>query len=1120
MEKIIKFIQQTWFLSLLGIIAISFIIYFFGDLLKIASFHPFLDLQNRYIAIGILISTWVFYQLWSWFQTRRKNKQMLESLVESTKISPAEQASEEEIQILSENLQNALQRLKKTQAKDGSKQDIYQLPWYMVIGPPGAGKTTLLSNSKLHFPLSEKHGKNAFRGVGGTRNCDWWFTDEAILLDTAGRYTTQDSDKHIDQTAWKGFLQLLRKNRQHQPINGIIIAVSLSDVLQFSADDLEKHAVTIRQRIQELQTHLEIAFPVYMVFTKCDLLSGFAEFFDGLDTKGRDQVWGVTFPYKDNTKTNLITTFSSEFTLLEEQIYRKLIDKLDNERSLQRRQALYLFPQQFSALKTSLITFLEHIYQASRFHETVMLRGVYFTSATQEGTPIDRIMSSLISNYGVSPQQQSRFLDKGKSFFINHVLKQVIFPESGLAGNNLKLKQKMQWLRRLMILTVLCFSIAISSLLLISYFNNKVYLTEYQNKINLIEKKINKIPKETNDLEPYLVILGELRQLSYSYADIPIDTPLMSHFGFGLSQAESLGKQVNSKYEDLLIKTLRPYAKSMLEKNIQQNIVDNPENIFGALKSYLFLGGESPKEKSIAVQGIDWNNDKTTTDIYDQEVNRHFNNLLKKPDQYIKIDTKLVNDARIALQKIDISKLVYQSHRNKLLKTANHYNFDVLKTDDLDQINHSFIRKSKAPWSNGIPGLFTKKGYQNIFLPAQISAAKGLSEDAWVLGDNLSLADTSNAERRLFDHYQQEYIYLWSAFLADISAETITTREQAKAIFLALTTNGGNLLFRLIQEVKNETQFTVEQKEGETESLPKVEIPKAIEQAFSKFTDWDEVSEFQPVSQLFDEIHQAFSQDNTFEKVQNNALKNALDKLDGEADKFPKLLRDIIKSLIMPSESLVVSTLKKKAELQFKLALEKNVSNFCKKKIVNYYPVKKNAKKSITLADFTRFFQSGGILDTFKNEFLNDTDIDKNLIQKVKKRFDQGEIIRQLFFPTGSLKLEYGLNLTSAHPDIVSIELTIGANSKKFTIGAVSKRIFTWPSSNQAIANIEVKDPEGKIVEVQLYNGDEWGVFRLVKNERLILTEYRGTEFKVFTPKPSPFKLVKSKLRGFKCPTL
>ena len=102
------------------------------------------------------------------------------------------------------------------------------LPWYVIIGPPGSGKTTALVNSGLHFPLAAQLGAGAVRGVGGTRNCDWWFTDQAVLLDTAGRYTTQDSNSTVDKAAWLGFLDLLKKQRSRRPIDGAFIAISLS----------------------------------------------------------------------------------------------------------------------------------------------------------------------------------------------------------------------------------------------------------------------------------------------------------------------------------------------------------------------------------------------------------------------------------------------------------------------------------------------------------------------------------------------------------------------------------------------------------------------------------------------------------------------------------------------------------------------------------------------------------------------------------------------------------------------------------------------------------------------------------------------------------------------------
>ena len=108
---------------------------------------------------------------------------------------------------------------------------LYELPWYVIIGAPGSGKTTALLNSGLKFPLEQRVGKGALRGVGGTRNCDWWFTDEAIFLDTAGRYTTQDSDAASDSAGWSEFLALLRKYRARRPINGVILTISAHDLI-------------------------------------------------------------------------------------------------------------------------------------------------------------------------------------------------------------------------------------------------------------------------------------------------------------------------------------------------------------------------------------------------------------------------------------------------------------------------------------------------------------------------------------------------------------------------------------------------------------------------------------------------------------------------------------------------------------------------------------------------------------------------------------------------------------------------------------------------------------------------------------------------------------------------
>ena len=152
-------------------------------------------------------------------------------------MSEAENKESDET-VLKDKMKDALATLKS--ASGGKKDYLYDLPWYLLIGPPGSGKTTALVNSGLKFPLSRGATPAAIAGVGGTRYCDWWFTEEAVLIDTAGRYTTQDSDASTDKQSWFAFLALLKKNRPRQPINGVIVAISLEDLMTLSSADLSR----------------------------------------------------------------------------------------------------------------------------------------------------------------------------------------------------------------------------------------------------------------------------------------------------------------------------------------------------------------------------------------------------------------------------------------------------------------------------------------------------------------------------------------------------------------------------------------------------------------------------------------------------------------------------------------------------------------------------------------------------------------------------------------------------------------------------------------------------------------------------------------------------------------
>lgn len=281
-----------WVVPVLGLLALSLIIWFLGPLLRLGNYEPLASATSRWVLIVLLFLVWIGFRVLRIVQARRNAAKVMQSLAEVSAPDAASVATAEELATLKQRMDEALALLKRAKLGGSERRNLYELPWYVIIGPPGSGKTTALMNSGLDFPLAAQMGAGAIRGVGGTRNCDWWFTDEAVLLDTAGRYTTQDSHAQVDKAAWLGFLDLLKTQRKRRPIDGAFIAISLSDLLLGSDAERAAHAQAIRARIQELYQQLGVRFPIYVMLTKFDLVPGFMEFFDSLNREERAQVWG------------------------------------------------------------------------------------------------------------------------------------------------------------------------------------------------------------------------------------------------------------------------------------------------------------------------------------------------------------------------------------------------------------------------------------------------------------------------------------------------------------------------------------------------------------------------------------------------------------------------------------------------------------------------------------------------------------------------------------------------------------------------------------------------------------------------------------------------------------
>jgi type VI secretion system protein ImpL len=557
-------LKNRWLLGGFALFAFSLVAWFVGDLIVFGDWRPFETPAGRASLIAAAAAAWIGLELRRARTARIENERLLEVLAGSGGETDSAARAVHEISVLRKRFEEAAAILKKARFKgpDGENRYVHELPWYVFIGAPGSGKTTALVNSGLRFPLRDAGGAGgdpALAGVGGTRNCDWWFTDEAVLLDTAGRYTTQESDVKADAAAWQGFLGLIKQFRPRRPLNGALVTLSVSDLMLWSEDERKRYALHVRARVAELYERLGVRFPLYLLVTKTDLLAGFMELFGELDAEARKRVWGVSFEATSNS--SLTGTpgrrFASEFGELEHRLHAEMLVRLQQERDLQRRAAAYRFPQEFHGVGPLIEQFLDSAFTGAQGAPESLLRGVYFTSGTQEGNPIDRVLGTLARSFKLERSAGPAVAaGSGKSFFLTRLVREVIFPESGLAGSDEALERRERRAKMLAFAAIAAVSTALGALWTASYVGNRNLIALAQDKAMAARVELEKIgPSRTGNEAQLIRALNALRDLPGGYG---MRESGAGTYGFGLSQGEKLGSQALRAYRNALREALAP----------------------------------------------------------------------------------------------------------------------------------------------------------------------------------------------------------------------------------------------------------------------------------------------------------------------------------------------------------------------------------------------------------------------------------------------------------------------------------------------------------------------------------------------------------------------------------
>ena len=1157
MKKVLKFIFNRWTMTVLGLIAISLLIWFVGPLIALADYHPLESSTVRWILIALIILFYVGKLAWGVIKSKRLNTRLMDSLLRQmpAQPQPADSPGAKEVTLLRKRFEEAVAVLKQADLCGRGKksaiatltrqQYVYQLPWYIFIGAPGSGKTTALINSGLKFPLAERFGQEVIRGIGGTRNCDWWFTDEAVLLDTAGRYTTQESNQEIDSAAWAGFLQLLKKYRPRRPINGAIVTVSVSDLLQHSPAQREAQANALRKRIQELHQELNIRFPLYVLVTKADLLAGFMEFFGEYGREERAQVWGASFSLIENQAgTPSFANFIAEFTALEQRLNDRLIDRLQQERDPQKRALIYTFPQQFSSMKEALGDFLGQGFSPSRFEQQPLLRGVYFTSGTQEGNPIDRVMGNLARALHLDRKLLTPNKPSGKSFFLTRLVKDVILQESGLAGTNLR------WERRRKVIQWAAFAVAglvtvgAVAVWTVSYSRNKAYVAEVKNKIPAVSKQVEGLAVTQGiDVVGLLPAIQSVRSLN-STATVNGDKAPLS-MEFGLYQGDKLAAASNSAYQRLLQDAFLPRLALRIEYQLRTSGQSNPEFLYEGLKAYIMLN-QPEHFNPVALKAFitaDWEASlpREVTVEQRKELESHLDNLLghSQMSSPIPVDAQLIANVRNTVAQTPIAQRIYNRLKRQGVG-ADMPEFTIAKTAG-PSASLVFTRTSGRPLTEGVPGLYSYDGYYKGFVKASEEVTKQLAdEESWVLGlekkDQGGLPN-SQAKTRLIDEvrrlYLQDYAHIWETFINDIKlvhASNLQQSIQSARLLSAADSPLPVLLRAIVKEVTlvkidDADKTVVDKATDEVESTRK-KLMKLFGQTSEQTPTATAVSRPESIvddrfeglrrmvrspapgqpapidatTALVNELYTLLTA--TEAAVKGGAAPPQSEvptKIKAEAGRLPEPIRSILTTLTASGTSQALGVTRE----NLSQSLGATIGEFCSKAIDGRYPFTKTSARDVTQDDFARLFAPGGLMDEF---------FEKNLAQYVDtsthpwsfrqiggasmggasatlQEFYRARIIRDVFFRGGRVPgIRLDFKPLEMDDSITQFILDVDGQLVKYSHGPQIPMSAQWPGprgSTQVRSQVSPASASG--TSGQVFEGP-WALFRMLDRAQITPT--------------------------------
>lgn len=875
-----------------------------------------------------------------------------------------------------------------------SRRYLWQLPWYLVIGPTGSGKSTLLREG---FPSDVIYTPEKVRGVDEYQvRIVPRVGKQAIIFDADGLLHEQTGDSLLHRRLWEHWLSWLVQKRARQPLNGLILTLDLPDLLTADKYCKEQLLQTLRQRLQDVRQHLHTRLPVYIVLTKLDLLSGFATLFQSLDRADRDAILGVTFTHNAHENDSWRAELRAFWQGWGERLNHAQSSLMLALNSTPQRSALFSFTRQMQGVNDVLEPLLAGLLDGENMD--VMLRGVWLTSSSQRGQVDDIFTQSAANQYRLGSRSLSAWpMVDTAPYFTRSLFPQVLLAEPNLAGESSLWRGNTR--RRM---TVFSICGAVLAFLLIGGWHH-YYNKNWQAGITVLAqaKSFMDVPPPQG-LDEYgnlqLPLLNPVRDATLAYGDYR-DHSLLTDLG--LYQGARVGPYVEQTYLQLLEQRYLPALLNGLVKNMNAAPPESEEKL-SILRVIRMLEDKSGRNNEVVKQYMAkrWSDKFHGQRDLQTQLMGHLDYALTHTDWHARrlagdSDAlgnwipyeKPVTAAQRELSKLPLYQRVYQSLRTRAL--------GILPADlNLrDQIGASFdnVFVSSDNAKLVVPQFLTRYGLQSYFVKQRDSLVELTAMDSWVLNLTRNVtysdADREEIQRHITEQYISDYTATWRAGMDNLNIRDYESMSELTDA-LEQIISGDQPFQRALITLRENTRppvLTAKLDDKAREAAmaePDYRLLARLGREFAPENSTleeqkDKSSTLQAVYQQLTELHRYLLAIQNAPVPGKSALKAVQLRLDQNSSDPIFATRQMAKTLPAPLNRWVGKLADQAwhvvmVEAVHHMELEWNdkVVKTFNTQLADKYPFNPRAQQDASLDAFERFFKPDGILDSFYKENL------------------------------------------------------------------------------------------------------------------------------------------------------